>query len=332
MIQRVKELEPSAGKEKSAAAEGSDSEKVMKIQVAPKEYDINNTWGDFDGSWLKWLGFRDRFKAAIHDNVDVSDSYKHSYLVRSLKGEAAKALGESHEAKGSYQEAWNRLSQLYNKPYQIALEYMRQFYRLPVLHTRATSTELQRMANATHETIRQLRALELPVDQYDFVLVHNLHERLDPETARDWEKYQKQRLQEMLTKITVGSEHRNKSKDRASAGSAKGNETGRETGAIPRKFPCEACPEGSGETHPLFHCPSFAALNITGRKDFLRRRRICPNCFKKGHNINSCESQKKCGLPQCQGNPWHNSLICPFKQNTQQGLTATNATKRGTSA
>lgn len=350
MLDRMKELEPKVGSVSQPASEvvGTESEqKVIKVQMPVQQHDMKNTWGHFDGDSMKWLGFRDRFTAAIHNNADVSDAYKHSYLIDSLKGAAADALGQSHETKGSYTEAWNRLMELYNKPYKIARDYMRQFYRLPVLHTRATSAELQRMSNTTHETIRQLRALDLPIEQWDFVFVHSLHERLDNETAREWEKHRGKdgmpTAKEMLAfldqeasasanssnvrqsmQITIGTDHRTHSKDRSSAsgtatatGTASNTGAASYTGTVPKKIPCEACPQGSQQYHPLYYCPNFEALNLNARNDFIKRRRICPNCLRKGHGIASCNDNRRCTLPQCQGNSMHNSMICPHKQKKQ---------------
>lgn len=351
LLKRLKDLAPNVGSVSRAASEvdgnGTDTEqKIIKVQMPVQQHDMKNTWGYFDGDSMKWLGFRDRFMAAIHNNADVSEAYKHSYLIESLKGAAADALGQSHETKGSYTEAWNRLMELYNKPYKIARDYMRQFYSLPVLQTRATSTELQRMSNTTHETIRQLRALELPVEQWDFVFVHNLHERLDHETAREWEKYRERdgmpTAKDILTfldqeasasandsndrqplRITVDTGNRSRSNDRAASnigtvsnmGTASNIGSASYTGTVPKKIACEACPQGSQQYHPLFYCPSFQSLNLNARKDFINRRRICPNCFRKGHGTGSCNDPRRCTFPQCQGNPMHNSLICPFKQN-----------------
>lgn len=51
----------------------------------------------------------------------------------------------------------------------------------------ARADELQRMSIVAHETLRRLRAQEIPVDQWDMIIVHCLHESLDSETARTCE-------------------------------------------------------------------------------------------------------------------------------------------------
>lgn len=37
------------------------------INVVMPDQAIKNTWGYFDGDYMKWKGFRDRFNSAVHD-------------------------------------------------------------------------------------------------------------------------------------------------------------------------------------------------------------------------------------------------------------------------
>lgn len=66
------------------------------------------------------------------------------------------------------------------------------------------------MSNVTHETFRQLRAMHLPVEQWDFVFVFNLRERLDKETRKQWELLKKSgewpKLKDMLAFIEKQAE------------------------------------------------------------------------------------------------------------------------------
>lgn len=365
IVKRGKDLEPNEPTvNREASVAGSEQEKPpIKVIIPPQQTSIRNTWGMFDGQWLKWLGFRDRFLTAIHHNEDVNESYKMQYLVQSLKGHPLELIGDPSEAKNSYQDTWNRLRQFYDRPYRIALEVLRQFDALPALQTKATATDLQQMSNVTHETLTQLRALDLPVDQYDFILVARLHDRLDKDTRTEWNKFRPDKeiptIDKMLefldreaaalagdsenrppSRAPKESNQRNKSKERskerkqeqsmdrlgAVGGSAHGYRaplTDRYTGTIPKKQPCEACPEGSQQFHPLFHCPVFEQLGLNARKEFVQRRNICPNCFRKGHNIGSC-NQVRCSARACRDNPFHNSMLCPFKWNQEKKPSSIN--------
>lgn len=162
---------------------------------------IENTWGEFDGNLVQWQGFHDRFKAAVHDNEQLSGAFKFMYLQKSLKGKASRALGEWQLTDNNYAEAWERLSQLYERQYQTSAELVRKFHNLPKLD-HANGAMVQKFSNVTHEMLRQLKALQYPVEHYDLFVVHGIHEKLDPETSKAWELYrssERPTVQELLS-------------------------------------------------------------------------------------------------------------------------------------
>lgn len=69
---------------------------------------IHNTWGHFDGDYMKWKGFRDRFNSAVH-NKDMNASDKFAHLKSSLTGDAAQALGEWESTETCYQDAYRHI-------------------------------------------------------------------------------------------------------------------------------------------------------------------------------------------------------------------------------
>ncbi|XP_036336161.1 uncharacterized protein LOC118746416 [Rhagoletis pomonella] len=160
---------------------------AVQVNIPYQQHDLKNTWGNFDGTLTMWSGFRDRFSAGIHENKNVSPAFKFSYLKKSLIGRAAQTLGEWQLTDDNYIEAWERLKQLYDRKYPICREHLRQFIRLPVIGGVPRAHELQRMSNVTHEVLRQLRAQGIRVDAWDMIIVHMLHERLDPDTSKQWE-------------------------------------------------------------------------------------------------------------------------------------------------
>lgn len=304
-------------------------------------YNIPNIWGEFDGSYLKWKGYRDLFLNAVHNNTDIPKSYKFALLQKSLVGRAAKTLGDWRVSAANYDEAWERLNQLYDRSDLIAAEHLRRFYRLPVLNFPANANELQRMSDVTHETFRQLRALELPVEHWDFVFVHGLTERLDHETGRQWQLQQTantwpklQELLEFLDKhaaaMTTGSGRRQTyssvagNNQPAIAGPSTSTGAIRKTGAgaagskgtsVQQKLICELC----SRNHPLFYCSEFLDLGYYAQLDFLKRRKLCENCFEKGHRKEQC-TKITCPRSECARDPFHNSVICPTKRGIHQAM------------
>lgn len=325
------------------ASEGvpsSDAQTVnVQLNMPVQQHDLRNTWGEFDGNYTKWPGFYDRFKAAIHDNEAVSPAFKFQYLKKSLVGKAARTLGEWQLTDENYQEAWLRLIQCFDKKYLTGREYMRAFMRLPELVSPVSSNDLQRMSNVTHETIRQLKSIGHPSEYYDFVFIHLLHERLDSETARQWELTRSSEnptideMTEFLDKqadALANSNPRsrqnfkvNLSNERASqARSDSQNRQKKEEIKLEvKKSACDAC---SGD-HPIWTCPEFESLSLTAKKEFVKRRNLCENCLKRGHGPSNCYMA---GCYRCPGTPKHNHLLCSRREVAVQAFLESTGAKR----
>ncbi|XP_070075694.1 uncharacterized protein [Drosophila takahashii] len=65
---------------------------------------------------------------------------------------------------------------------------------------------------------------------------------------------------------------------------------------------CTYCDSGS---HYITQCKSFSALQLTQRKDFVRKAMLCFNCLRKSHVITDCSSKSRCKV--CQGA--HHTLL-----------------------
>lgn len=180
---------------------------------------------------------------------------------------------------------------------------------------------LQKMSNTTHEVIRQLRALEFPVDHCNFVFVYMVHEKLDQETSKDWEfarQSETPTVNELLTfldrqaKVLTVSQTGSQSKEHENQ---KRFSVSNESKFVPKrpKFepPAsnrfnEQCKALCKEVYPLHRCPKFHKLNLTQRKSFVKEKELCRNCLKGKH------WSKDCTLKAClRCNIKHNSLLCP---------------------
>lgn len=164
---------------------GVDPNKI-RLVLAPQQSNIQNTWGYFDGSLLKWKQFMERYVAAIHTNNDVSAAYKFSYLLNSLKGKAADALRGYNPNEDNYEAAWAKIYKEYNRTYPLAREYLHQFLQLKAMSEPATAEELRKIINVTNETVMNLKSLKYPVEQWSMVIVHVLHGLLNGKLAYDW--------------------------------------------------------------------------------------------------------------------------------------------------
>lgn len=298
----------------------------------PSSTKLENIWGEFDGNLTQWNGFHDRFKANVHDNTKLTGAMKFQYLRNSLKGYAAAAIGEWQQTNESYFEAWDRLNELYNRPYQISKELLNKFYNLPKIE-RATGGIIQKFSNVTHEVVRQLRALNYAVEHMDLIFVHGIHDKLDPDTSKQWELSRScdnlsttellaflDKQAKALFGTSLNNEQRalKENKKRASDNfhnkentnnvqKFKPNNYFKEKKSEPEpshnNFMCKIC---NKEKHPVYKCPSFLKMTLNERKQAAKEHVLCRNCLKSSHFYKDCNSGAclRCNIK-------HNSLLCP---------------------
>lgn len=255
------------------------------INVVMPQQAIINTY--FDGDFMKWKGFRDRFKAAVHDKVDMKPAEKFAQLKSSLKGKAADAFGDWELNEASYQDAYDRSNKLYDRPYIVCTEHIHQLFKLPILRKPATSAELQHMANTTHEQLRQLKANGIPVDKWDMIICVILHDRLQNDTGRQWDLTRSSETAvEMLDFLdkqasalaNVTPRQETESVKTQSDYGMQRTDDGRSygqsaSGVVAKRYMCKVC----GKDHALYNCEDFIALNLNGRAAVVRQHNLCAN-------------------------------------------------------
>lgn len=63
----------------------------------------------FDGTFFKWLEFRDTYESLIHRNNRIQPIHKFHYLCSYLEGEAARIISNLEVSSRNYTEAWDLL-------------------------------------------------------------------------------------------------------------------------------------------------------------------------------------------------------------------------------
>lgn len=316
---RIQELTPNQANgniQQQQPAQAAPQQIVVKLQG---KHDVENTWGEFDGSLTKWRAFRDLFTDRVHNNADLAPAYKFKLLKTSLTGNAATSLGDWELTDENYAEAWDRLNHLYDQIYITGAKLMRRLNNLNKLD-KATGYHLQKMSNIGNEVYRQLRALQFPVEHIDFVFIYALHDRLDTETSTKWNlerNTERPTLANFLAfldrqaRALMGTQYNdNKSKDlkkRPSIAEAAQFTPKRPKIASTPQTPsepikCALC----NEAHALFKCAKFLASSLASRKQLVKTKNLCLNCLRAGHAYRDC-SYKACF--RC--NVKHNTLLCP---------------------
>lgn len=302
---------------------------------------IENTWGEFDGTLSKFQGFHDRFKWAVYDKPEYAPSMKFQALWRSLKGKALEDLGEWSFTDVEYVELWDRLKELYQRGYHTSSEILNKFTSLKKVE-RASGPSLQKLSNVTNEVIRQLRALDYPIAQWDLMFVHGLHSKLDAETSRLWEMQrisEKPTAKDMLkfldrqAKALCGSsapetktfqENKKRPWPQKNDSSAKRFKTGSESSSKHQSTGKDKCPVCKKDPpHTVFHCDVFKGKDLPARKRDARDHKLCFNCLRQSHTSAECKmgNCKRCDKK-------HNSLLCPENPNNRAVNTVQKKGKR----
>lgn len=289
---------------------------------------IENTWGEFDGTLSKFQGFHDRFKWAVHDNNDYAPSMKFQALWKSLTGKAREDLGEWNFSDVEYAELWDRLKELYHRGYHTSSEILNKFTTLKKVD-RASGPALQRLSNVTNEVIRQLRALNYPIAQWDLLFVHGLHTKLDAETSKLWEMQrttENPTAREMLqfldrqAKALGGSsapepknvqENKKRPWPNKNDSNAKRFKFGNESSSNNQPISKGKCPVCKKDSHSYaYECDVSKKKDLTGRRKEARDNKLCFNCLRTSHTSAEC---KRGNCKRCDKK--HNSLLCPENPN-----------------
>lgn len=315
----IQQVQPNAPANQQVIRVGAQ-EIVVKMQNGKM---MENTWGYFDGNLTKWQGFHDRYCAVVHKDESISNAMKFIHLQSSLKGRAAQALSSWQDSEENYMEAWDRLKQLFQRKYQTSKELLWKIRDLPKMD-KASSGMLQKFSNVAHEVLRQLKGLKYPVEHFDLIFVHALHDKLDPETSKAWELKRSSEtpaineLLEFLDKQAKASqgiqyhEHKNQKDNRKRHGDDKHfdskrarHESSKEKDDSNDKKDYKTC-RVCKEIHPVIRCPKFKEMNMNERKKIVREKELCFNCLKPYHNSKECFSNE---CHRC--NVKHNMLLCP---------------------
>lgn len=306
---------------------------TQKITVELKDQPgkLTHTWGYFEGDLLKWNTFRDRFTQAVHEK-DIPAVDKFGYLISSLRGAASKTIGGYQVTTDNYQPAWTALCNEYGQKYKLAGAYLSKFYAMPKLQSPYTGEQLSNMAHATRELLRNMEQEGYVVAGWDIMLVHSLHQRLPGDLQRQWIlslkdeqaptvermcQFLNDQANAVVPPPSLQTQHTEFKKPFAPSRPASGSgNTGQGVNSSPKRFQCESC---TGN-HAIYNCPDFLGLTLNGRKEFLRRRRLCENCLQPNHGSDRCPDKRRCQLRECQPDNAHNSTVCPHKVPTGASL------------
>ncbi|XP_036343342.1 uncharacterized protein LOC118752558 [Rhagoletis pomonella] len=106
----------------------------------------------FDGSFQKWLSFKDIFTTCVINEACLSDVQRLHYLKGSLLGEAETLLRSISIQENNFAIAWDMLQQRYDNKRRLVKSYLRNITKLPAM-TNESDNAMRKLLDTTSESV-----------------------------------------------------------------------------------------------------------------------------------------------------------------------------------
>lgn len=263
----------------------------------------------FSGIGTEWLTFKQTFSTLIHENPDLNDIVKFTFLVDKLSGEAKQTLGHITLTAEGYEKAWETLLKRYDNSRIIISSHIEGLCSLSPV-SKDVGKELRSLLNKCNSHVSSIEACGEDLDSLsNLFIVHLIAKKLDTNTRKEWEEkialednvtwellldflQNKCRIFEAMeslkcSSITAQSNSKTNSNNKqgvsksfhSSASNASQNKTGSR---------CGVCKQ---QKHFLFACEEFKKMSPENRFKKIKDLRLCINCFSNSHTVSDCTSR-----------------------------------------
>ncbi|XP_052737845.1 uncharacterized protein LOC128198133 isoform X3 [Bicyclus anynana] len=176
-----KKLSASFNVSHSSAIADEDDHEVIGFRLPVIK--INN----FDGTYYKWLEFRDTFSSLIHNNSRIKNVHKFHYLNSYLEGEAARVISNIEVTDNNYPDAWNLLCERYSNVRQLINNHIKMLFNIE--QARESDKSLRFIVDHVTKNLRALSTLKQPTEHWDSLIIYLVSAKLDNNTRFKWEEF-----------------------------------------------------------------------------------------------------------------------------------------------
>lgn len=291
----------------------------------------------FSGTYEGWLNFFEIFQALVHNNTEISTIQKFYYLQSCLTGEAVQVLQSLEICEANYQQALDLLKERYQNKRLLIHNHVRNLFDIePIIKESAQG--FRKLIDNLMRNIRALASLNQPVEHWDTILVYMISQKIDLNTRREWELFNKKdapTFQEFLEFLknkcqvleTIGNKEKiqkenvsnrySQSKHSVNFSLSKPdevtlvNQVNNKANTLNyNNLKCYFCNQVG---HFTYKCFKLVSLSCKDRLVELRKIGLCTNCLKPGHTAETCTG-KRCRI--C--NKKHNSMLHDFTYNINE--------------
>ncbi|XP_047994151.1 uncharacterized protein LOC125232500 isoform X3 [Leguminivora glycinivorella] len=261
----------------------------------------------FDGSYYKWMEFKDLYESLIHNNDHIKPIHKFHYLSSYLEGDAARVIANLEVSANNYTEAWKILCDRFSNKRQLITNHLNSLFNLEPIQ-RESDKALRFLNDHVVKNLRALKTLGQPTEHWDTILVHLLTAKLDVNTNAKWEEHRntlkewpslddfrgflsnRADILENLYRSRREKQSNHKPEPVANKTSFK-HDKNIKTFVISEKQddhkgrPCIVC---HGD-HRVYDCPAFKKMTVDERWSQASRLKLCHVCLRPDHETRQCK-------------------------------------------
>lgn len=140
----------------------------------------------FSGDIKKWPEYFDTFNALIHNSTSITDTEKFHYLLSSLSGDALTVVKPFPMTREHYRDAYEALAARYKNKRDLSFTCWRDILNVDFKCNDAH--EFRKSLDLFEENLSILKTINLPIGQWDFILVYHILSKLDTKLRQDFEE------------------------------------------------------------------------------------------------------------------------------------------------
>ncbi|GFX71822.1 mariner Mos1 transposase [Trichonephila clavipes] len=137
----------------------------------------------FSGKFEDWINFKDSFLTSVHSQTSLGNIKKFQYLEGLLSDEPSSLIKHIPLSNESYEEAWGKLIDRYDKKKQIVYALIKTFLDQKGI-SQVNMTNLRNLVDTSDEVLRGLKALGTEATNRDHWFIQILMQKLDTEMKR----------------------------------------------------------------------------------------------------------------------------------------------------
>ncbi|XP_062715774.1 uncharacterized protein LOC134291696 [Aedes albopictus] len=246
----------------------------------------------FGGRIMEWVPFRDSFCSLIHENKQLTDMDRFSYLKSALSGEALLEMESVELSAVNYCVAWKALESRYENKKLIVKAHLDALFAVEGMK-RESYDGLSNLIGGFEKNLQMLQKIGENTAAWSTILAYMVYSRLDPATLRQWETHHNSKnvptYQNMIAFLrshcaVLQSVAPVNSKPSGSDYRSSKTSVCHTTVKLSRK--CLFCGDS---WHPAFVCGKFQRLQVAERLEVVSKAKLCRNCLSLGHWARYCD-------------------------------------------